>query len=132
MLAQPDQGRYYSTIQEAFGGDGDYHGMVLGLQRRLSGGWSMNTNLTLSECDNNGEPGVDITNVFPDPNDPSTNRGPCDADRPYIFNSSFIYQSARRRQRLRARADRATGRSAPSSRRAAASPLTPPRPATCR
>jgi hypothetical protein len=92
-LINPDQGRYYSTIQEAFGGSGDYHGVVLGLQRRLSGGWSMNTNLTLSKCENDGEPGVDITNVFPDPEDPGTNRGPCDADRPYIFNSSFIYLS---------------------------------------
>lgn len=92
-LLNADQGRYYSTIQEAFGGWGYYHGVVLGIQRRLSGGWSMNNNLTLSKCENNGEPGVDIVNVFPDPTDPSTNWGPCDADRPYIFNSSIVYQS---------------------------------------
>lgn len=90
-LINPDQGRFYSTIQEAVGGTGRYHGVVLGLQRRLSGGWSMNTNLTLSDCVNDGEPGVDITNSFPDPEDFSTNRGPCQADRPYIFNSSFTY-----------------------------------------
>jgi hypothetical protein len=92
-LLNPEEGRYYSTIQESFGGTGRYDGVVLGLQRRLSGGWSMNTNLTLSECVNNGEPGVDITNSFPDPDDPNTNRGPCEADRPYILNSSWIYQS---------------------------------------
>jgi hypothetical protein len=90
-LANPTQGQYYSTIQESFGGTGRYDGIVLALQRRLSGGWSMNTNLTLSECVNDGEPGVDITNSFPDPNDPSTNRGPCQADRPYILNSSIVY-----------------------------------------
>ena len=88
----PTEGQYYSTIQEAFGGSGRYDGLVLGVQKRLSSGWSMNTNLTLSECVNDGEPGVDITNNFPDPDDPSTNRGPCDADRPYILNSSVIVQ----------------------------------------
>ncbi len=90
-LQNPAEGQYYSTIQESFGGTGRYDGIVLALQRRLSGGWSMNTNLTLSDCVNDGEPGVDITNSFPDPNDPSTNRGPCQADRPYILNSSIVY-----------------------------------------
>ena len=93
FLQNPAEGQFYSTIQEAVGGSGRYDGVVLALQRRLSQGWSMNTNLTFSECVNDGEPGVDIVNVFPDPDDPSTNRGPCDADRPYILNSSVIYQS---------------------------------------
>ena len=64
-LANPAEGRYYSTIQESFGGTGRYDGLVLGLQKRLGNGWSMNTNLTLSECVNDGEPGVDITNSLP-------------------------------------------------------------------
>jgi len=90
-LLSPQWGPYYSTIQESFEGWGHYNGVVLGVQKRLSSGWSMNTNLTLSQCRNNGEPGTDIVNDFPDPQDPSTNWGPCDADRPYILNSSFIY-----------------------------------------
>ncbi len=93
-LINPIEGQYYSTIQEAVGGKGRYHGVLLTLQRRLSGGWSMNTNVTLADCKNNGEPGVDITNNFPDPDDPNTNWGPCDADRPYILNSSWVYQSS--------------------------------------
>jgi hypothetical protein len=93
FLINPAQGQYYSSIQEAFGGTGRYDGVVLSVQRRLSNGWTMNTNLTLSKCVNDGEPGVDITNVFPDPDDPSTNEGPCDADRPYILNSSWVYQT---------------------------------------
>jgi hypothetical protein len=92
-LMNPTEGQYYSTIQESFEGSGKYQGVVLGVQRRMNRGWSMNTNVTFSKCTNNGEPGVDITNVFPDPNDPSTNEGPCDADRRYIVNSSLIYQS---------------------------------------
>ena len=86
----------------------------------MSNGWSMNTNLTLSHCRNNGEPGTDITNVFPDPNDPSTNWGPCDADRPVILNSSFIYLSPGVGSGFAAHADRPTGSSARCSRRAAA------------
>lgn len=92
-LMNPEWGSYYSTIQESFEGWGRYHGVVLGLQKRLSGGWSMNNNLTLARCRNNGEPGTDISNSFPDPDDPDTNWGPCNTDRPYILNSSFIYQS---------------------------------------
>lgn len=89
----PVEGAFYSTIQESFEGWGRYHGVILGVQKRMSNGWSMNTNLTLSRCRNNGEPGTDITNVFPDPNDPGTNWGPCDVDRPFIVNSSFTYLS---------------------------------------
>lgn len=93
VLQNPVQGAFYSTIQESFEGWGRYHGVILGLQRRMANNWSMNTNLTLSRCRNNGEPGTDITNTFPDPNDPSTNWGPCDVDRPFIVNSSFTYLS---------------------------------------
>jgi hypothetical protein len=93
VLQNPVEGAFYSTIQESFEGWGRYHGVILGLQRRMANNWSMNTNVTLSRCRNNGEPGTDITNVFPDPNDPSTNWGPCDVDRPFIVNSSFTYLS---------------------------------------
>ena len=51
-------------------------------------GWSMSANYTRSKCINQGEPGTDIVNSFPDPKDPSTNEGPCAADRPHIFNMS--------------------------------------------
>jgi Carboxypeptidase regulatory-like domain len=89
----PVEGAFYSTIQESFEGWGRYHGAILGLTKRMSQGWSMNTNVTFSRCRNNGEPGTDITNVFPDPNDPGTNWGPCDVDRPFILNSSLTLQS---------------------------------------
>jgi hypothetical protein len=90
-LMNPQQGVFYSGIQESFEGWGHYNGLMLGLQKRLSGGWSTNTNVTISKCLNNGEPGTDITNVFPDPEDPSTNWGPCDPDRFLLVNSGFIY-----------------------------------------
>jgi hypothetical protein len=74
-------------------GDGKYHGLLLSLQKRMSNGWSINANYTASRCRNNAEPGTDINNNYPDPFDPSTNWGPCDADRPHIANGSVILQS---------------------------------------
>ena len=74
-------------------GTGTYNGLLLILNRRLSNDWSMTHNFTWSKCENDGDPGIDITNFFPDPNDISTNRGPCSADRRYIYNGSIIVQS---------------------------------------
>jgi hypothetical protein len=59
----------------------------------LSHGWSKSANYTRSKCINQGEPGTDIVNIFPDPKDPSTNEGPCVADRPNIFNLSAVVMS---------------------------------------
>ena len=50
----------------------------------------MTANYTRSKCINQGEPGTDIVNSFPDPKDPSTNEGPCAADRPHLFNLSTV------------------------------------------
>jgi hypothetical protein len=92
-LQNPSQGRYYGSVAVTDdGGFGHYNGLVLGVQKRLSRGWSANTNFTWSKCLNNGEPSTDIGNTYPDPTDRSTNWGPCDADRRYISNTSLILQ----------------------------------------
>jgi hypothetical protein len=92
-LANPAQGRYYGSVAVTDdGGFGHYNGLVLAVQKRLAHGWSANTNFTWAKCLNNGEPSTDIGNTYPDPNDRSTNWGPCDADRRYISNSSLIVQ----------------------------------------
>ncbi len=93
-LQNPAQGRYYGSVAVTDdGGFGHYNGLVLALQKRLSQGWSANTNFTVAKCLNNGEPSTDIGNTYPDPNDRSTNWGPCDSDRHYISNTSLILQS---------------------------------------
>src|SRR5436190_5089465 len=90
----PSQGRYYGSVAVTDdGGFGHYNGVILAMQKRLSRGWSANTNFTVAKCLNNGEPSTDIGNTYPDPNDRSTNWGPCDADRHYISNTSLILQS---------------------------------------
>jgi hypothetical protein len=93
-LQNPAQGKYYGSIAVTDdGGFGHYNGLLLAIQKRLSHGWSANTNLTWSKCLNNGEPSTDIGNTYPVPTDRSTNWGPCDADRPYISNTSLIVRS---------------------------------------
>ena len=93
-LLNPAQGKYYGSVAVTDdGGFGHYNGLVLGIQKRLAHGWSANSNFTVSKCLNNGEPSTDIGNTYPDPNDRSTNWGPCDADRHFISNTSLILQS---------------------------------------
>jgi hypothetical protein len=93
-LLNPSQGQYFGSLATTDYGDGRYHGMLLALQKRLTRGWMMNVNYTRSECNNNAEPGTDITNNYPDPFDRNTNWGPCAADRPHLFNGSVIVQSS--------------------------------------
>jgi hypothetical protein len=102
-LLNPAEGKYYAAngVAQTFDdAEGHYNGVRFGLQRRLSDGWSVNSNYTLSKCINEGEPGTDINNQFPVPitdttsshpqPDTSTNRGPCVADRRHNFNLSAV------------------------------------------
>jgi hypothetical protein len=89
-LANPTEGPYYGSVAQTTGGTGHYHGVRFTIERRLSQGWSMSANYTRSKCINQGEPGTDIVNSFPDPKDKSTNEGPCAADRPNLFNLSTV------------------------------------------
>jgi hypothetical protein len=92
-LLNPTEGQYYGSLATTDYGDGRYHAILVGLQKRLNAGWSINANYTFSRCRNNAEPSTDIGNNYPDPFDRSTNWGPCDADRPHLLNGSFIVQS---------------------------------------
>jgi hypothetical protein len=103
QLLNPAEGKYYAAngVAQTFDdARGHYNALRLGLTRRLSDGWSLNTNYTLSKCINEGEPGTDINNQFPVPitdtnsshpaPDVSTNRGPCNVDRRHNFNMSTV------------------------------------------
>jgi Carboxypeptidase regulatory-like domain len=105
-LLNPTEGAYYQVNNVAQTFDdarGRYEGVRFGLQKRLSAGWSMSSNYTLSKCTNEGEPGTDINNQFPVPitditssnprPDTSTNKGPCVADRRHNFNLSAVLVS---------------------------------------
>ena len=92
-LANPVEGLYYGSVAQTTGGTGHYNGVRFTLEKRFSSGWSTTANYTRSKCINQGEPGTDIVNSFPNPKDPTTNEGPCAADRPHLFNLSAVVLS---------------------------------------
>lgn len=101
-LLNPVDGPYYrvnNVAQLYDDAKGRYHGVRIGVQKRMGDGWSLNANYTRSRCINQGEPTTNISNQFPvplidpfnDPRpDPRTNEGPCLADRPHNFNLSSV------------------------------------------
>ncbi len=94
-LSNPTEGRYFADVPTTDdGATGRYNGLVVAVNRRFAGNWSLLSNFTWSKCINDGDPGIDITNSYPDPNDRGTNRGPCNSDRRYMFNGSLIWRSA--------------------------------------
>jgi len=83
-------------------GQGHYNGLKIGLQKRMSHGWSANANYTLSKCINQGDPSTDIgwsipgqlIDPFTDPHpDASRATGPCANDRRHLFNLSSVLAS---------------------------------------
>jgi hypothetical protein len=110
-LVNPVEGAKYNVnasgnfagIQQMYpDAEGHYNGMRLGIQKRLSHGWSANANYTLSKCINQGEPTTDISWTIPgtlvDPfNDPrpdlSLAEGACASDRRHLLNVSSVLLS---------------------------------------
>jgi hypothetical protein len=94
FLLNPTEGRFYSGIIETdTGANANYNGMLASIQKRFSHGMSWNSNFTLAKCLNDGEANQNIANVYPDPNDRRSNRGPCSADRRRILNNSLLIES---------------------------------------
>jgi hypothetical protein len=90
-LINPVEGQYYADIlQTDDGANANYNGLLIGIQKRFSKGLSWNSNYTFSHCLNDGEVGIDITNIYPDPDNRRTNRGPCAADRRHILNTTIL------------------------------------------
>jgi hypothetical protein len=83
-------------------GSGHYNGLKVGVQKRMSSGWSANANYTLSKCINQGEPAQDIgwnLTVAPQPPDYQivpdykSAEGACNLDRRHVFNLSSVILS---------------------------------------
>ena len=110
-LLNPTEGKYFKNtlagdqigIQQAsMDGSGHYNGLKIGIQKRMSSGWSANANYTLSKCINQGEPSQDINwsvTVAPQPPDykivPDYKdvEGACANDRRHVFNLSSVLMS---------------------------------------
>ena len=93
-LQNPVEGRYYGAIGELDdGGTSHYNAMFLSVQRRASGGLTMQGNYTLSSCfgDEPYPVGADTDGTYP--NTRKDQRGPCPGDLRHNFNMSTVYQT---------------------------------------
>src|SRR5207249_671023 len=98
-LRDPQQGQFYASITELDdGGTGNYNGLLLSVQKRMSHGVSLLANHTWSHCIsdiweylfNNG------ANVAGGGNDRRSNRGNCQTgDQRHVFNLSAVLQTPR-------------------------------------
>jgi hypothetical protein len=93
-LQNPDQGKYYGSLQELDpGGTGTYEGLLLSVQRRNVRGLTVQGNYTWSHCITdllNTELGV-AGSSYMIPYDRDSSRANCPADRRHIFSMSSVY-----------------------------------------
>jgi hypothetical protein len=100
-MKNPALGQYYGIIATSHDdGTGNYHGMYVQLQKRLSRGTTVLTNYTWSHCISdlwNGNPGNNgVSSVTP--GDRRADRGSCDdagpqsTDQRHVFNLSVVAQ----------------------------------------
>jgi Carboxypeptidase regulatory-like domain len=93
-LANPKEGQYYGTISGLDdGGTGNYHGMLLSVQRRTAKGLTVSTNYTWSHCIADIVKTSQTAAEYVTPGDRSSSRGNCGSDRRHSFNSSSVYQT---------------------------------------
>jgi hypothetical protein len=93
-LANPREGQYYGTISGLDdGGTGNYHGLLLSVQRRAARGLTVSTNYTWSHCIADPVKTSQTAAEYVIPGDRSSSRGNCGSDRRHAFNSSAVYQT---------------------------------------
>ncbi len=94
-LLNPTSGPLMSggNVVENAIGYSDYNGLLVSLQHRLSKGFSVLSNYTLSHCIDLAEGGQDLGNSFSNPNNPQLDRGNCGQDRRQIVNVSVVAQA---------------------------------------
>jgi hypothetical protein len=85
------QGQYYSTLGTIDDtGRSRYDGLLLSLQKRMSGNWSILTNYTLSKCMSDPVT-TEITGATTmNPNDPNLDYSYCSSDRRSVWNLSLV------------------------------------------
>jgi hypothetical protein len=91
-LERPQDGQFIGVLNDREdGGTGNYHGLLLSLQRRAARGINIGANYTWSHC-------IGLLNIFNNneggeylnPNDRDFDRGNCDSDRRHVFNMTAV------------------------------------------
>ncbi len=95
----PQQGNQYQgggggSSLVAYGGMGNYNGLVASLQHRLSSTFSMMTNWTWARCMNIADASGDQAGTsLENPYNPGMDYGPCGSDYRHIVNMSLVASS---------------------------------------
>ena len=90
-LQNPDQGRYFASVTQLDqSGRAQYNGLLLGMQKRISDNYSINSNYTLSRCLNDGDPQQFLDPLYSHPGDPHADWGPCAGDRRHVVNTTMV------------------------------------------
>ncbi len=98
-LERPQDGQFIGNASQVDdGGTGNYHGMLLTVQRQAGRNLTINGNYTWSHC--LGDLGVDVTSVnngnnqgYNNLNNRAYDRGDCNGDRRQIFNVTTVAQT---------------------------------------
>jgi hypothetical protein len=99
--ANPAQGNFYNSsnngnpsLIETNNADGNYNGLTVTVQHRLSSTFNLETNYTWAKCLNDGDPQGDISgNTFSNPNNPHVDYGRCGSDIRHNFNVQLVLKS---------------------------------------
>jgi hypothetical protein len=92
-LLNPTQGAFYSNMNFLDdGGNGNYNGALVSVEKRFSHNFSMFSNYTWSHCINEGEDyeALGVLLGYQDPNNRRADRGNCASDRRHAFNLSGV------------------------------------------
>ena len=93
-LLNPSIGQYYSSITTLdAGGNAEYDGAMLNIQKRLSHNFSVETNYTYSHCISDGDPEQILFASYPNPYNRNADRASCLTDRRQVLNITPVFSS---------------------------------------
>ena len=94
-LLNPTQGAYYSAIDQTDAGAvSSYNALLLKAEHRFASHYTWLTNYTWSHCISTWDFGGELAgNDYQNPNNRDAEKGDCNFDRRYIFNTSLVATS---------------------------------------
>ena len=94
FLQDPTKGQAYGTIGQVDDtGRGNYHGLLLSVQRRLADNFSVLTNWTISKCMSDPATSEITGPTIVDPNNPDLDYSYCASDRRHVVNLSAVVRT---------------------------------------
>ena len=94
FLQDPVDGQAYGTIGHVDDtGRGNYHGLLLTLQKRMANNLSVLSNWTISRCMSDPATSEITGPTIVDPNNPDLDYGYCSSDRRHVVNLSAVVRT---------------------------------------